>query len=598
MIEKKKIDKIKENIVQLNLSETDKKLVLDGFSKLEKMITSLDYQIQRINIDKNIARNILNSTIDELTQSNTKLTEQNEIIAQQMKFKEVLLANVNHELRTPLNAIIGMGSLLSQTPLTPKQNGYIHIVKRSADNLMTIINDFLTLSSINAGQLELKEELFSIQEYFKELVSINSLKVNDKNIDFKANLDVSIPEYVLGDATRINQVVQNLINNAIKFTHEGQVAIFANLLAEKDQVALVEIIVEDTGIGIPLDRQEEIFESFVQVKETKKDYMGTGLGLNIVKTLVELMKGKVKLESMEGKGSKFIIHLPLRLADEQHKPSSQLIGNEAEFDIPDNWQKKKYLMIEDNPANIIYARELFINWALPLEIATTYQEGLKMATAEYFDVVFSDLKLPDGNGIELLKNLRDNPAAKSGKSIMFMVTASILESDKVNAEKMNIAGYIEKPFVPASLLNNLYKVLERQEETLIDIPKCNILNYNYKNIVEAKLQDLFSNKTNIKDEILGIFRHQITVDIKSIEQGIKEKNHLLLSDVAHKLKSTANMVGIEKLYLLLNELEMMGINEIAFSEIQDKYNEITTLITQVKVDLAPLFSQLPQQAPI
>lgn len=596
MIYQRDIDKIRAEIDALELEDTSNQVIIDRISQLEKIIKQLDFQIQRINTDKNIARNILNSTIDKLTDSNEKLTHQNEIIAQQMQFKEVLLANVNHELRTPLNAIIGMGSLLKQTQLTPKQSKYIHIVKRSANNLMTIINDFLTLSSINAGQLELKEELFSIKEYFTELISINTLKVKDKNIDFRASLDVRIPEYFLGDPTRINQIFQNLIDNAIKFTHHGHVAIYANLLNSDADSGVIEFIVEDTGIGIPKDRQAEIFESFVQVKETKKDYMGTGLGLNIVKSLVELMKGTVLLESDAQKGSKFIIRLPLLLAKEQEVKNSKFI--EKDIDIPNHWKEKRYLMIEDNPANILYAKELFNIWGLPLEIADTYKEGLSLATEKYFDIVFCDLKLPDGNGIELLKNLRNNTAAQSGQSLMFMVTASILESDRIKADKLNISGYIEKPFAPATLLKHIYQVFESVSIKDAKINQSETTDDSEKKAIEDNLQKLFKDKTSIKNEMLSIFRKQIYEEIPGIKLGIEKKDYQSVSDIAHKIKSTARIVGTQKLFSLLEELEKMGYDEVAFESMQDKSDQLCIFIDKLKKDLKPLFDELPEHSAI
>lgn len=593
MSNKEKIDIVKEKINLLDVSDASKGDIHAQFKKLTKIIDQLEFQVERTKTDKTISRNILDTTIEELTISNEKLIDQNHIIEQQIKFREVLLANVNHELRTPLNAIIGIGYLLKKTELNQQQIEYTDIIKRSADNLLIIINDFLTLSSINAGQLEFKEEVISIKQMLKDFSSIYKSTIDEKGIEFRISADVNLPHHFYGDMTRLNQIIQNVLNNAIKFTTEGSVSLFVKVLEKVDDICQLEFVIEDTGIGIPKHRQNEIFESFVQVKETKKDFMGTGLGLNIVKKLVQMMKGSIKLESEPNKGSKFSISLPLRIAESNAVINAATLDNEDDFEIPNAWKDLSFLMVEDNMANIIYAKELFKKWELNLTIAEDYTSGLDLATNQFFDIVLSDLKLPDGNGIELLKNLRSDTNAKCHNSIMFMVTASILDSDKEKAKSLNISGYIEKPFVPEKLLESISAVLADKEKLK---PNHIIKKQNLKRLAEEHLNLIFNNDEKVKNEVLVIFKNQIIEESSKIEKGLSEKEYSKIGDAAHKLKSTARMIGINEFYVLLNEIEDATNNKVPFAELGGLITKLFDFKNNVLQELSPLFETATNQA--
>jgi len=235
-----------------------------------------------------------------------------DLAEQANKFKAEFLANMSHEIRTPINAIIGMVHLLHQTPLSEKQIEYLHAIDNSADNLLQLINDILDFSKIEAGKLQLEEKSFNIRIVIEQLVSTMRFKATEKGVDLVLQIDENVPPSVAGDPLRLNQIMLNLISNAIKFTHTGAISVTVKLIDILDDRARMYFNVRDTGIGIPPDRLGNIFESFTQANlDTTRIYGGTGLGLAIVKKLIDSLGGDISVTSQSDKGTFFRIVLPL-----------------------------------------------------------------------------------------------------------------------------------------------------------------------------------------------------------------------------------------------------------------------------------------------
>lgn len=535
------LQKIQDSV----LTEAVKQDFINELRKIDKQCQRADFKAQKAVVDKGVITNILRNNLKELE-------AKNKIIAEQIAFKEQMLANVNHELRTPLNAIIGMCSLLQQTVLDNRQQEYTDIIKRSSESLLIIINDFLTLSSIKADKIDLQIRPFSIKEIFNDLHNIFAAKTQQKGIELRLTTAFNLPDYFMGDATRIYQILQNLLTNAIKFTQKGFVLMNVTIKKDLGNLKLVEFIIEDTGIGIPKAKQETIFESFTQAHRAgNKDYMGTGLGLNIVKNLVELMDGEIFLESEENKGTKFTFTLPLR-------PTHSLeVSNdikEAQIKIPIHWQQKKFLMIEDNLANIIYAREVFEKWELDITFCKTYAEGLQTANDRFFDLILSDLKLPDGNGIDLLTEIRHNPESACFTTQIAIITASILASDREKAQALKVAGYIEKPFVPKKLLSELYLMLEgqlpSQEHIIMDTSSTIEQSHKIMDVLNKLTQ-----KTHTQIEFIEILMTQIEECFMIMDQAILQTDYDQIYYITHKIKSTLKIFDLKELYNQVMSME-------------------------------------------
>ena len=511
-----------------------------------------------------------------LNQNLDVLNNKNKIIEEQIAFKEQILANVNHELRTPLNAIIGMCSLMEETSLSKVQKEYTDILRRSGENLMIIINDFLTISSMKAGKFEFKLRSFTFKELFHDLDNIFSIVTTSKGIQLSFEESSFIETAFLGDPTRIFQIFQNLLNNAIKFTTEGSVNVSSRVIDKEENFKVIEFTIRDTGIGIPLANQESIFESFTQAhKAEEHGYNGTGLGLNIVKNLVQLMDGSISFTSEENVGTSFVIKLPFELAPEGEQVGASHVKR---MTVPEDWKGLKFLMIEDNLANIVYARELFKRWKLDIKFCKNYKSGLKEATHNFYDLILCDLNMPDGYGIDLLQDIRSNENAKCQKSKMAIITASILQVDKDNAENFDIDGYVEKPFTPQSLLSELHLIL-KSNFTLEPEPD-QVSEELDNGDVQGKLDNISKNP-NVQLEFLNVFLSQFKLDVVHLGRSVNDKDHESIYQTAHKMRSSLKIFDLE-MYEQVTLLEKYGSDKEDFCLIQDEFLSFNkTYITRV-----------------
>lgn len=550
-----------KKIASLSISDEDKESILKDFKSLQRSLAKADFKLKRTVVDKDIVANVLKQNVDTLQQKN-------EIIKEQVAFKEQILANVNHELRTPLNAIIGMCGLLQNTTLDNKQKEYTDLIKRSSNSLFIIINDFLTVSSMKAGKFELRKKPFTLHEVSSDLYNIFSIQTDQLGIDLIIDGAGISNETFLGDATRIHQIFQNLLNNAIKFTKEGYVKMSFRLKEDLGKNKLIEFIVEDTGIGIPADKQADIFDSFTQA-HTARDggYAGTGLGLNIVRYLIHEMDGSISLESEENVGSKFIIEIPFEHIE--CNPSKKKDKLEEQI-IPDHWKEFNILMIEDNKANIFYAKELFRRWGLNLAVSESYKAGLNKAIGQEYDLILCDLNFPDGYGLDLIKEIRTNQAAKSNKSKIAVITASILKSDKDKAAKLDIYGYVEKPFSPAKLLAELHKIFDSQKEN-IDLAtdkKDRPTGVYFK----EKLNKI-SSDPKVHLEFLNIFLSQFKQDFGSLGEAVLKREYEEIYSIAHKMKSSIKFVDSD-MHKHVSLLEQYGHKNETFDLINKQYQHL------------------------
>lgn len=458
-----------------------------------------------------------------------------------------------------------MCSLLQETALSKVQQEYIDILNRSGANLMIIINDFLTISSMNAGKLEFRPRPFAFNEICEDLYNIFSIDTNAKGIELKFGPCDFKDIIFLGDPTRIYQIFQNLLSNAIKFTSHGSVQIMSKVIEDNEDQKLLRFEIKDTGRGIPLDKQQTIFESFTQAHRAEEiGYSGTGLGLNIVKHLVEFMNGKVSLVSEENVGTTFTLDLPFELApkEDKIKPVNRKVAK-----VPEEWQALKFLMIEDNLANIVYARELFRRWKLDITFCETYNSGLQAAKENSYDLILCDLNLPDGYGIDLLKEIRSDYNALSQSSKMAIITASILQADRDNAASFDIEGYIEKPFVPQKLLTELHLILK--SNISFDEPKIKNDIVEQREGIETALNGISKNP-NVHLELLEIFLSQFRTDIDVLSKSVDKEDHSNIYSAAHKMKSSLKILDKE-MYEQVSLLEKYGSEKEDISKIKSEY---------------------------
>lgn len=478
---------------------------------------------------KTLAKHVI--SLLELRIKNIELDKQKEIAERAIYAKDNFLANMSHEIRTPLNAIIGFTDIIAKTELNTPQKEYIENVQTAGENLMLIINDILDLSKIEAGNLIIEKYQFNLKNTLKRSYDLLKVKVHN-DIEFNLFLDADLPEVVVGDRGRLNQIITNLTGNAIKFTQEGDITISVKKIAENDKEYTLRFSIKDTGIGISEDKLTAIFDRFTQAEEsTTRRFGGTGLGLNIVKQLVELQNGVINVKSKLGKGSEFyfILSFGKTLAATETAPK------EAVKQKP--LKKLSILLCEDNILNQKLARSVISEFGFDLDIANNGEEGITMFKNKKYDLILMDLQMPVKDGYQTTEYIRCE--LKSNIPIIAM-TAHSLVGEQQKCFDIGMNGYVPKPFKQVDLLNEINRVLKKLP------PESNFKGIDLTYLLEMSCED-----QNFVNEMIGLFVNKVPNEIDLLEKAIGNKDYDSVKKIAHNMKSS---LPIFKLDMLLKDL--------------------------------------------
>ena len=370
--------------------------------------------------------------------------------------KDLFLAKVSHEIRTPLTTIVGFGELLEEADLTPEHKKYLAAINSSASALASLIDDVLDLSKVGAGKLTLKPKDFSLHNLISRLVASQEQKIEEENLLVNISIDPDIPDSLIGDSLRIEQVLLNLLGNAIKFTEKGEISIAVTMVENTGPRVLLDIAVKDTGIGISADLQEHIFEPFAQILDSSRPKReGSGLGLTISKSLAGLMGGSIRVESQEGVGSTFHFFVPLQ------RDISPLSGKSLTEREPSVWSTPvlNILLAEDNPVNADFIKTVLKNMGHAVTIAENGKIALDTLKANTFDIALMDIQMPVMNGTDVLSAIREHEKTTGEHLIVIALTAYALVGDKEKYLKMGFDGYLSKPFKTNELINEMVRIV-------------------------------------------------------------------------------------------------------------------------------------------
>ena len=496
--------------------------------------------------------------------------------------KQQFLANMSHEIRTPINGISGMASLLADANSEEEREKYLTAIQTSAESLKVIINDILDLSIIESGKLKFERIGFNIKDQLDNLYNTFIHQAKNKDLILNFEVDPEADLIVIGDPVRLNQVLINLIGNALKFTHVGRIDVSASLKMVKNDRYFISFEVADTGIGISDVKLAQIFDSFTQADDSiTRRYGGTGLGLAISKQLVDMQNGTIKVRSVENKGTTFTFVIPYTKGTKNDLPDHQLkLKEESEVDF----NGLKVLLVEDNDINRLYAVRLLKKWNIEVEEAENGVIAVDKVKNDDFNVVLMDLQMPVMDGFEATTIIRNKFSPPKSETPIVALTANAIKGDSDRCFEVGMNDYISKPFKPEQLINIIQKNATGAKMTPVKAEKEQLTDIDY-------LREVCHNDTNFMKEMIEVFVETMPDILADMEKSINDSEWQQLSKVAHKSKPSFTFMGLKDTVTLAKKLEEMGREGKEVDKIPGVFKEFSDQTTQALDELNHILKQ-------
>jgi signal transduction histidine kinase/CheY-like chemotaxis protein/HPt (histidine-containing phosphotransfer) domain-containing protein len=522
--------------------------------------------------------------------------KEKEVAEQSAKLKQEFIANMSHEIRTPMNAIVGMTRLLQEKNPRADQSKYLDAITQSADNLLVIINDILDFSKIEAGKITIESVSFSLKQILKNVVTLLRFKAIEKGIDIRFDFNENVPEHLIGDPTRLTQVLMNLAGNAVKFTEKGSVQIVCrNVELEGDCVKMAFDVI-DTGIGISEEYVGKIFESFTQAgTDVARKFGGTGLGLTISKQLVVLMGGSVEVKSKIGEGTTFTFILPFQIGEGDFKQSQDdftIAVNDLEI-----LNRSKILLVDDNEFNRIVAVDTLKSIAPNMSIleAQSGMEAIEKLKTNEIDLVLMDIQMPKMSGIEATLFIRNKLEAPLNRIKIIAMTANVMKNDIDSYLQNGMNDHIPKPFHKSELIFKILNQLDNNKEVI----KNRIVEYEAiedelapshllpaTQLTDPSFLISFAGDDKEKQKkYISIFLKNAPKLLLQMQNGFENNDLEMVKISAHSLKTQLNYMGVKEEYSHVQEIEQMASHEHKNEEIKSLIDNLQQICVQAFKEL-------------
>jgi signal transduction histidine kinase/CheY-like chemotaxis protein len=478
---------------------------------------------------------ILTNTVNERKEFEKQIEESRQKAEESLETRKLFLANISHEIRTPISAISGMSGILADTEISETQKQYVNAIQSSSKSLMVIVNDILDMSKLESGKFSAEFIPFEIRSVLDPLYTTYLLRTDEKGIAFSVDYPSDMPKWLFGDPTRLGQILNNLISNAIKFTDKGKVTLKITF-DKKGKHNEFCFSVTDTGIGIDQEKLKTIFEFFSQEDNTiTRRFGGTGLGLAISKSISELLGGEIIVESEKNVGSTFKFCLTMPEASEQLKNETAIVRTDL--------KGKNVLIVEDNELNRFLAVTILKKWNANIHIAENGEEAVKAVSSLDIDIVLMDIQMPVMDGVAAAIAIRSE--LKSNVPIIAL-TANALESEKEKCWQAGMNEYITKPYNPEVLREKIIFLTENKSKSE---------NHNSEHISLDNLSTLMNGSKEQMIRMTKVFLDQIEKHFNELKLALNENDLIQITAITHKLKSSFQLFGLNKTGVLLERIE-------------------------------------------